>query len=257
MNGKSVIKPFGVLIRAVWLAAILLLAVPHAVRAQTEELELRLNRDWGYGGLNGEIEGRFSMIASGPDSLAEVRFLIDGEVVAVDSEPPFRFGFETGQFEPGRHTLSARGILADGGEIASGEIVRNFLSAAEAGEKTSGLVLPILVFALVIGVGSAVFPLVFGRGKKHVPGQYGLAGGAVCPRCRLPFSRSVMAPNLLVGKLARCPHCGKWSLAPRASRQALEAAEERLAQEGEPQVAAQESEKDKLERLIDESRFEN
>jgi hypothetical protein len=240
----------------IFLALLGLLSIPSVVLAQTEQLELRLNRDWGYGGLNGEIEGRFSLIASGPENLQEVRFLMDGEVISVDNELPFRYQFETGQFDPGRHTMSALGELADGSEIQSGEIVRMFLSAAEAGDKTSGLVIPILAFVLVIGLGSAVLPLVFGRNKKHVPGQYGMAGGAVCPKCRMPFSRSVLGPNLVVGKLQRCPHCGKFSLVPRASKQALVEAEARLAQEGSPVMAVQETEKEKLERLIDESRFD-
>ncbi len=241
---------------AAGLLTALLLAPPVAAQAQGETLELRLNRDWGYGGLNGEIEGRFSMIASGPESLSEVHFLIDGETVFEDREPPFRYQFQTGEFDPGRHTLSARGLLADGREIRSGEIVRVFLSAEQAGSKTVGLVIPILVVALVVGLGSAVIPMVLGRKKVHVPGQYGLAGGAVCPKCQMPFSRSVLAPNLLIGKLERCPHCGKWSLAGRASRDALAEAEARLAQEGSPQVAVEESEREKLERLIDESRFD-
>lgn len=61
-----------------------------------------------------------------------------------------------------------------------------------------------------------------------VPGisqAYGPAGGAICSKCGRAFARSYWSPNLITGKLCRCPHCGKWSVAPRASQAALAAAE--------------------------------
>jgi hypothetical protein len=38
----------------------------------------------------------------------------------------------------------------------------------------------------------------------------------------MPFSRSVLAPNMLVGKLERCPHCRKWAIVGRAGSADLE-----------------------------------
>ena len=69
--------------------------------------------------------------------------------------------------------------------------------------------------------------------------------------------RHALAPNLLVGKLERCPHCGKWAIVPRAAPADLVAAEARLRadnQEGVMQV--EESEEEKLKRELEESRFE-
>lgn len=222
--------------------------------AQAATLDLRLSRDWGYGGMNGRIQGRFSLHASGPDDLVEVRFRMDGAVINVDAEPPFRYQFDTGSFDPGRHEMSATGLLPDGAELQSAAIVRTFLTEEEAGQETAGLVVPLLLVVGVITLLGVGGPLLLGRRRQHRPGVYGASGGAVCPRCMMPFSRNVLSPNLLVGKLERCPHCGKWSIAPRANAAALEAAEKRLAGEGE--VQAFESEEEKQRRLLDDSRFD-
>lgn len=224
--------------------------------AQTAQLDLRLSRDWGFGGLDNKIQGTFSLHASGPEDLVEVRFLMDGAVIQLDTEPPFSYQFQTGAFDSGQHQLSAVGKLRDGTEIQSAVIVRNFISAEDAGSIVKDFVLPLLLVVgaiAIIGVGG---PLLLGRNRKHVPGQYGAAGGAVCRRCGFPFSRSMLAPNLVFGKLERCPHCGKWAIVPRASATALADAEERLAAEGKVQAPSAESEEEKHRRLLDESRFD-
>ncbi|NJN44096.1 MAG: hypothetical protein HC806_04760 [Anaerolineae bacterium] len=101
------------------------------IYAQDNELELSLNRDWGYGGFGGEIQGRFSLRATGPDSLIEVRFMIDDIVVETSTKPPFNYQFETDEFTPGVHTLTAVGILSDGSQIDGPKYQRVFLSAEE------------------------------------------------------------------------------------------------------------------------------
>jgi hypothetical protein len=65
-----------------------------------------------------------------------------------------------------------------------------------------------------------------------------------------------LSPNLIVGKLVRCPHCGKWGILPRASSAELEAAEARLAQENQGTLEAPHEEQ-RLRRMLDESRFED
>jgi hypothetical protein len=224
---------------------------------QTPTLELGLSRDWGYGGPNGRIQGLFSMRAEGPEDLVEVRFRLDEAVVSLDTEAPFRFQFQTDNYPPGVHTLSASGTLASGEVIESREIVQTFLSTEEAGADTRALILPLLAVGAVIvllGVGA---PLLLSRGKVHKPGVYGMAGGAVCKRCGMPFSRSILAPNMIVGKLERCPHCGKWAIVGRAAAADLAAAEDRLAGEGHMEGGEAETEAEKRERLLNESRFDN
>ncbi len=235
----------------VWMAVVI-----RPVRAQDEELNLRLTRDWGYGGFDGRIQGRFSLHASGPDNLVEVRFLIDGSVVHVARDAPFRYQFETGAYGPGPHRLTAIGVLSNGVEMQGSTFQRTFITAEEARQEIRGLLLPLLAVVVGFAVVFTLVPAVLGRGREHRPGQYGMAGGAVCPRCRLPYSRRLLAPNLFIGKLERCPHCGKWSLVGRASPAALQAAEARLAEEGELE-SSPESEAERLKRMIDESKYSN
>lgn len=229
---------------------------PFAVSAQTDEetLSLRLSRDWGFG-AGAQIQGKFSLRVSGPDDIVKVDFIIDGEVVYTSTEAPFRYQFDTDAFPPGMHTLTAIGYKADGAPIYGPEFVRQFLSAEEASSSTAKLVIPLLGVVGLISVIGILGPVLLGRRKEFKLGQYGSAGGAVCPRCAFPYSRNYLSPNLLVGKLERCPHCGKWAIVPRASQKDLEAAEERWTREGTSTIAAP-SEDKKYEQILNDSRYE-
>ncbi|HBX70040.1 MAG TPA: hypothetical protein DEH25_11865 [Chloroflexi bacterium] len=225
-----------------------------AAQSETETLTLRLSRDWGYG-AGSQIQGKFSLRVSAPDDLVKVDFLIDGEVVSTVTEAPFRYQFNTDEYAPGIHTLTAVGYKADGTPVYGTEFVRQILSAEEASSSTMKIIVPLLVVFGVIAVVGVLGPVLMNRGKEFKPKQYGSAGGAVCPRCEFPYSRNFMAPNMLVGKLQRCPHCGKWAIVPRASQAALKAAEARWEREGTSSVATP-SEDEKVKQMIDDSRFE-
>jgi hypothetical protein len=108
--------------------------------AQEESLTFRLNRDWGYGGV-GQIQGRFSYRVSGPETLSNVTFLLNGEIIGQDDEAPFAFQFHTDDFPAGIYRLSVTGVTTDGQELRSLEITRQFLSAAEANKITRQFVL--------------------------------------------------------------------------------------------------------------------
>ena len=243
------------------LLVLLLLALPGAALAQgaQETLTLRLTRDWGYGGFNNDIQGRFSYRVEGPDTLERVEFHLDDEVIGEATEAPFNFQFETDDYPPGEHVLYAIGYTSDGQELISNEYARVFLSADEAGGAMGSIIIPLIVgVAAVAALSYLISTFVFKRGKISItPGQYGIAGGAVCKQCELPFPRTVWMPNMLVGKLARCPHCGKVAIVPRASKQQLEEAEARL-MAGDPSVAdkRQESAEERLRRQIDDSRYD-
>lgn len=242
------------------LAAITLLlfvmpALAHAQEGPTP-LDLKLRRLFGYGGI-GQIEGAFSLSVADDGELARVDFLIDGQVVHTAEGAPFEFRFNTGEFPPGDHTMTAAGYTAAGEARPSQSIQREFLSAEAAGEATTRILVPLLIVVLGITAASAILPVLLGRKRVHRPGQYGAAGGAICPRCGNPYARRFWSPNLLAGKLERCPHCGKWAIVRRADGAALAAAEARLASEGEPQLESSESEEDRLRRLLDESRYES
>lgn len=237
------------------LIVFLICLLPAVALAQSEQLDLRLSRDFGYGAGN-QIQGKFSLRVNGPDEIVQVDFIIDDEIVYTDTEPPFRYQFNTDDFTPGVHTMTAVGYTADGMAVYGSEFVRQFLSADQAKSSTMKIIVPLLIVVGIITLLGALAPALMMRGKEFKPGSYGAAGGAVCPRCTFPYSRQVLAPNLLVGKLQRCPHCGKWAIVPRASQPELDAAEARWAREGTSAVEPP-TEEEKIRQLLDDSRYDS
>jgi hypothetical protein len=133
-------------------------------------------------------------------------------------------------------------------------LVAEFVSADVAPQFVLRLVGPLLA---LLGLGVVVAlagPMLLGRGAFHL-GQYGPAGGAVCPRCRLAFGRHLLSPNLVLGKLERCPHCGRIGVVPRAAAEDLAAAEARWAEITPSSSAAPPDEQ--LRRQIEDSRYED
>ncbi len=118
--------------------------------------------------------------------------------------------------------------------------------------------LALVGIVLLIVVGRRLLLL---RGEKEAHAatgaetSYGLAGAAVCPRCGRAFARHFLSPNLIAGKLSRCPHCGKWSIAPRATPIELAVAEAAHRDPTDPAPPAI-SEEERLRRQIEESRYE-
>jgi hypothetical protein len=225
-------------------------------------LILKLARNFGYSSGGGDIQGNFTVSASGPENLTRVVFLVDGETMGEDTQAPFELKFSTGSYPPGEHTLSAIGYTASGEEIKSNEQRRLFLSAEEARQKTGAFILPLVVVILGVMLLSFLFPVLLGRGKKsQVPlgaqRNYGILGGAICPKCGRPFGVHVWGLNMVVGKLDRCPHCGKWSVVQRASPQALRAAEAaELEDLNESQTDISPTQQD-FEKELDDSRFQD
>ena len=226
------------------------------------ELELGLRRDFGYGGF-GEIQGTFSLRASGPENLTRVVFWIDDQKLGEVTAAPWQLRFLTDNFAPGSHTLSATGYTGSGQELHSNEIRTRFLSSQDAGKATGRLVVTLLggifgLMALSALVSSLLFRRKTARLGPSAPRDYGLAGGAVCSRCGRPFARHLWAPNMLMGKLERCPYCGKWGIVRAASLAELAAAEA-AALEGiaGSDQAAPESGPDQLRRDIEDTRFQD
>lgn len=227
------------------------------VQAQdSEQLEIRLVRTFGYkAGL--QIQGSFSARISGPEDLARVGLYLDGELIGEADEAPFRIDFNTADFTPGEHALWAEGTTQSGDTLSSVERRMIFLTANEGLGSVSRYLLPIF---MVIGACILISYLVFffsGQNNHFRLGEYGAAGGAVCRRCGLPFARRILAPNLILGKLERCPHCGHWAISPRASAAKLKQAEERY--EADRQVGSYQppAGEEEWKRRIEESRFED
>lgn len=230
----------------------LALVVSAGAASAQSVLTLSLRRNFGFAWGN-QIQGNFTLRAEGPADLRRVVFLVDGQPVGEASQEPFEIGFHTGSFALGEHTLAARGVTSGGEELTSDLLRLEFVSPEVGTQFVLRLLGPVLALVAVLILGGTALPMLFGRGTFR-PGVYGAAGGAVCPQCRLPFSRHLLSPHLILGKLERCPHCGRISMVPRAKPAALAAAEARLASAGGP--AETESPADKLRRQIDDSRYD-
>ncbi len=236
----------------------LALSVP-ALKAEAQTpvagVELRLAKLNGFS-LGGRIQGRFRLTASGPVDLRQVTFLIDGVPIGDATTSPFRITFDTGAYDLGRHDLSAVATSASGETLESNVLAVEFVSPDAARNSTLQIVMPVLGIVLVVSILAIVGPLLGGgvrRGRGI--GEYGLAGGAVCRRCGLPFSRHIVTLRLFGTRLERCPHCGKWMMASRASPQQLSEAEARLTDQT-ARIPAPSEDEDSLRRMIDDSRFE-
>ncbi len=235
--------------------AVCLLPSAALAQGQDQGLKLSLSRDFGYAG-GGRIQGRFTARAEGPDGITSVSFWIDGQLMGTVSEPPYRYSFSTGDYELGLHTIHASAETSAGVTLESEPISREFVSAEASWQEAMRLAGPILLATLVLVLLGSILPAVTRRRAPFELGQYGAAGGAVCRHCGMPFSRSFLAPNLVLGKLERCPHCRKWGIASRASLELLRAAEERYRQDAHEGEVVFENAEDETRRRLEESRFE-
>lgn len=242
-------------------AVVLFLAYLPAAGQSTEPLKLRLNRIFGYS-MGSEMQGTFNLKATGPGDLTRVTFYIDGAVLAEDTEAPFQVQIHTDNYQLGTHTFSAAGVTSSGAELASNQIQGKFVSAAEGGSAGLRILIPVLAVVLGAFVVSTLLTLATSSKLRNLPPgaprSYGFSGGAICPSCGRPFGMHVFGLNLVVGKLDRCPFCGKWSLMRRASPEALRHAEqaELLQAKGEGGAPVV-SEEEKLRREMEASRYQD
>ena len=243
------------------LAITLALFVAGAVLAQSQELELSLSRDWGYGGFGGDIQGLFSMKVNGPEALSRVDFYIDQTKIGEDGEAPFRLQFKTDDYPLGQHILSARGFLADGTEYTSNVISATFVSASEGTDAALRIALPVGIVIVIAVLLSFVVPMLTTRGKREnlplgVERNYGLRGGTICPKCHRPFAMHLWAINLGLARFDRCPYCGKWSVVRSQPLTALRQAEKSELDwvKGDEHLRDRE---EGLKKEVDESRYQD
>lgn len=240
----------------------LLLALARPALAQTNDLQLFVHRNFGYGGGD-QIQGSFSLEATGPTDLASVTFKVDDQVVGTVTAAPFKINFNTDTYGLGWHNLTAAGQTASGRAVTAAARRFEFVSAAVGWETAGRIVIPVLGVLAIVGVVAVISTFLDIRRGRTSPTplgaerRYGLIGGTLCPKCRRPFSRHWWAPNAVAGKLDRCPHCGRWSIVralPLAQLRAAEAAELQAAQPAMP--VPEQSPEEKLRRQIDDSRYD-
>ena len=219
-----------------------------------DELSLRLSRDFGYG-LAGQMQGTFSYIVSGPESLTRVEFVLDDEVIGEDTAAPFRFRFDTGDYTNGSHKLKAIGYTASGQTVQSETITRQFVPG------NSVMWIVIIIVALVVVVRIVTHLLTrSSKGSGAGSAGFGYLGGAVCPNCGHPFGIHWWSLRLGIRQYDRCSNCGKWNLIQRASAEGLARAEEFAKeldgkQDADPGPITHKD--DDYRQLLDDSRFDD
>jgi hypothetical protein len=243
---------------------ITLIGTNQAFAQAADQLKLGLNRDFGYGGFNNDIQGVFTAkISNPPDNLTRVEFYIDGTLMGEDASAPFALQFSTDSYPNGLHTISAVGYTADGTEIKSNDIQVQFVPAGAGMSSVFRIIIPILVGIVVIALIAVFLPVILSRGKLAStplgePRNYGVGGGAICPNCNRPFKLRLWWVNIGFKKIDRCPYCGKWSMVHPRSIDDLRAAEvAELARAETGQGITGESEEDKLKKDLDESRYQD
>jgi len=229
-------------------------------QAQSDELTISFSRDLGYSSGGGDIQGLFSIKVSGPDTLTKVIFYIDDEVIGEDSEAPFRLQFNTDNYSLGEHAIYADGTTSDGKELKTKVVHANFVSASEGTQAAMRILIPVLSIVLIGILLATMIPILTGRKtvalEPGTPRNYPL-GGAICSKCQRPFAVHIYGINLGLGKLDRCPYCGRWSVVRRTSLQNLRAAEEaeleRAKETGQVQGMTEE---EKLKKQLEDSKFQ-
>jgi len=250
-------------ISSIILALVLSLLISIPVNGQDDnELNLRLNRDFGYGGMGNDIQGLFSMeIRNPPADLLRVEFHIDGQLIFEDTEPPFKVQFNTDSYSLGTHELAATGYTSGGQELHSQSYTMDFVSADQGWQAALKMIGPILAIVFGVLVLAFVTPYIFRHKQANLPPgaprNYGVKGGAICPKCSRPFALRFLSLNMgPLHKLDRCPYCGRWSLLRRRSMDELRAAE--AAEIGSAaHFTSQTSAEDKLRKELEDSRYQD
>jgi hypothetical protein len=224
---------------------------------QTDQLILKMSRDWGYGGFNGDIQGLFSMRVTGPADLMRVEYYIDNTKIGEVDQSPFNLQFTTDDYPLGSHRLYAIGYSISGQEYRSNDISANFVPK----QSSTKIILPVLGVILAATLLSTLVPLLVRRGKRlNIPmgseRVYGAGGGGICPNCHRPFTLPLFSAHLGFSRLAACPFCGKWSLVRIESIDKLREAEKAELEWVKPEHPATIPEEDKLRKEIDDSKYQ-
>jgi hypothetical protein len=227
-------------------------------KAQVEQLTLKISRDWGYGGLNGDIEGLFSMKVNGAMGLVRVEYFIDSIKIGEVTQAPFNLQFTTDNYPIGIHKLYAIGYSNDGSQYQSNSISVNFVPKQSSAKS----ILPILGIVLAAVLFSALVPLITRRGKRlSIPlgstRLYGAGGGGICPICHRPFALPFISIHLGFSRLTTCPFCGKWSLVRIESMEKLREAEKAELERVQPDMITGDHNEQDLLKEIGDSKYQD
>lgn len=240
-----------VIMACIWLVAMSLGGTVFGQEESGEALRLRFRRNFGYS-LGAQMQGTFTIRAEGPQGLERVAFLLDGEVIGQATEAPFSLSFNTRDYPEGIHQFSAIGYQANGQELQTETISRQFVATSAV----TIVVIAIVALVIAFRVGS-YFLARRSSGDRARAAAYGFLGGAVCPNCGRPFGIHWWSLRLGLGRYDRCPHCGKWNMVQRATAEALASAEAGFGRpEGGEDGPEQRDEEEAYRRRIEESKYD-
>lgn len=232
---------------------------PAAVLAQTE-YRLSVSREFGSS-LGSRIRGDFSIQVTGPEEqISVVTFLIDGQPMGEVNQAPFKLRFKTSAYPSGNHGLSAKILMKSGQTLELDPVRFEFMSGEQESVEMQRILIPVFGIVLLVFVFGIGMQFLTTRGKigTTAPGtqrNYGIAGGAICPKCKRPTPRHAMGLNLGLGKLDRCENCGKWSILRAVPIDVLRAAEQAELELEKASVGPEKSEEEKLRDLLDKSKY--
>jgi hypothetical protein len=233
------------------------LAIVFGALAQTEQLTLKMSRDWGYGGFNGDIEGLFSMRVTGPADLVRVDYFIDETKIGEVTQMPFNLQFTTDDYQLGLHKMYVVGYSSSGLEYRSNVISANFVPK----QSSAKILLPVFGVILLAILLSTIVPFISSRRKNlklpfGVERNYGAGGGGICPNCHRPFSLPLLSAHLGFNKLAVCPFCSKWGLIKVETIEKLRSAEKAELEWTKSENPSATIDEEKLRKEIDDSKYQ-
>ena len=242
------------------LSSLLIVAFSFTQTPSNPALKLSLSRDFGYSSGTGDIQGTFSMKAAGPADLQRVVFYVDDQLIGEADASPFSLRFVTDSYPIGIHTLKAIGETAGGEQLQSNLLQVKFVTSGEALKGAQRIIIPILGIVILVVLASFAIPLLMGRRRQPIPmGQprkYGVYGGTICTKCGRPFALHFMSLHIGMGKLERCPHCGRWGMVHSLPRDQLLAAEQaELAQAASQGQLSPTSSEEESRKELDDSRY--
>jgi hypothetical protein len=224
---------------------------------------LNVSRLFGYSSGN-QIKGSFQLSVIGSSNISTVDYILDGQVMTTVNTAPFQLNFQTETYPFGMHTLSAIITTTDGRNVEVPDRQFEFATAQQEQQSVAGVIVPlgaVILLTVVLGLG---VQFLFMRNKRHefVPlgtaRNYGLRGGAICPKCHRPTVLHPFAPHFgLRLKYDICENCGKWSMMTVLPASELRKAETEEGKSVESSQVAQKTEEEKLKEILNESKYTN
>jgi hypothetical protein len=116
-------------------------------------ISLSFYKNNGYG-LGNDIGGQFTANAAVSQDVVRVEFYLDGQLVQNDTDKPFSWAFNTGDYSLGEHTIEV--VAYDGAnQTATVSATRNFTSYSS--DSVLIIIVAVVIVVVVVGLAVAVY----------------------------------------------------------------------------------------------------